>query len=194
MKFTNPLKFIRPMATLAPAFLMAVTAFSLPAQAEEEFLPSWMKPDAEAKTVDMDIVSGFNGNSGALNFNGYYEGNATIVVPVGWKVKVAFRNQDGNIPHSMAITEPYAEDDFPLDAGPKAVAIKRAYSRSPITGQSATEKPDTVKFKTKKAGDYYLFCGVTAHGQAGMWIHFKVSDTAEGPSLIVGDDSTDGRK
>ena len=194
MKLTNPLKFIRPMMALAPALLIAITAFALPAQAAEEFVPTWMKSDAEAKTVDMDVISGFNGNSGALNFNGYYEGNATIVVPVGWKVKVAFRNQDGNIPHSMAITKPYALDDFPLQAGPKEVAIKRAYSRSPITGQSATEKTDTVKFKTTKAGDYYMFCGVTAHGQAGMWIHFKVSDTAKGPSLIVSEESADGRK
>jgi len=194
MKFKNPLQFIRSMTMLASALIVAITAFSLPVQAAEEFVPSWMKSDVEAKTVDMDIISGFNGNSGALNFNGYYEGNATIVVPVGWKVKVAFRNQDGNIPHSMAITEPYALDDFPLSIDPKVVAIKRAYSRSPITGQSATEKPDTVKFKTKEAGDYYLFCGVTAHGGAGMWIHFKVSDSATAPSLIVSEESADGRK
>ena len=39
MKLTNPLKFIRPMMALAPALLIAITAFALPPRRQKNLSP-----------------------------------------------------------------------------------------------------------------------------------------------------------
>src|SRR5262245_24116582 len=54
--------------------------------AEEQLVPSWMTFDAGAQKVAMDVVAGFNPNNSSWNFNGYYEGDMTVVVPEGWRV------------------------------------------------------------------------------------------------------------
>ena len=164
-----------------------------PVQAEERLAPSWMTIDAGAKNVAMDVVAGFNPNNSSWNFNGYYEGNATVVVPAGWSVRIALTNRDGDVPHSLVvIDDPGGADELPLQAGREQTAIPRAYSKSPEQGISAGDQ-DVVSFKTREAGDYLWFCGVPGHGQSGMWIYFEVAADADAPYLTVAEDAEPGR-
>jgi sulfocyanin len=163
------------------------------AAAAEPVTPSWIEPDVGAKKVAMDVIAGFNPNNNAWNFNGYYEGNATVVVPEGWRVEIAFSTRDANYPHSLVvIDDPGSPDAFPEEAGREQVAISRAYSKSPTEGIFGNDK-DKILFKAAPAGDYLWFCGVHGHGLAGMWIHFRITADAEAPHLLIADDAEPGR-
>lgn len=156
--------------------------------------PSWMTPDAAGQKVAMDVIAGFNPNNNAWNFNGYYEGNAIVVVPEGWRVQIDFTTRDANYPHSLVvIADPGSPDAFPEEAGREQVAISRAYSKSPIKGIFGDDS-DRILFKASPAGDYLWFCGVHGHGLAGMWIHFKAAADAEAPHLLLATDAEPGRR
>ena len=167
------------LKTLAAAFGLIATS----AAAAEQLVPSWMTFDAGAQTVTMDVVAGFNPNNSSWNFNGYYQGDMTVVVPEGWRVEITFNVWDGDVPHSLAVTADPGPDNLPLQAGREQVAFARAYSKSPEQGISAGDH-DTVSFKADKAGDFLWFCGVPGHGQSGMWVRFSVSGDAEAPYVI----------
>src|ERR1700759_3607703 len=92
---------------ISPSGIAALLAFAYPALAALQ-TPSWMKVNAQAKSVALDIVAGSNANNGALNFNGFYGGDMTVVIPQGWTVKVTFTNHDGMLPHSVLVTKAYA--------------------------------------------------------------------------------------
>lgn len=157
------------------------------AAAAEPTVPSWMKWDAGTNTVELWIKAAYNGNNGSWNFNGYYDGGVNIVVPVGSTVLVHFESVSGDFPHSLVVTRPYPEGEIPEKAGREEVAIPRAYTRSPVGGCLSCE--EDVRFKAKKAGQYYFFCGVASHGISGMWIRFEVSEQAAEPHIIVADDA-----
>ncbi|MCZ6495381.1 MAG: sulfocyanin-like copper-binding protein, partial [Alphaproteobacteria bacterium] len=102
---TEPAKtYRRPRARPHSWHRLALAALVAPlmawppatAHAGEKIHPSWMEADASRKKVKFMLVSGWNANNGALNYNGYFEGGMTIVVPVGWRVEITLRNQDGN--------------------------------------------------------------------------------------------------
>ena len=154
--------------------------------------PSWMKVDAAKKSVSLDLVSGWNAENGALNYNGYFQGDMTLVMPVGWIVKVSFTNHDGMLPHSMLVTKQYAKDDIPQEAGNAEVAISKAYTDNPIGGLAPNEKDD-FSFKTSDAGSFWLFCGVPGHGQQGMYVDLKVDPSAERPDVLIAKGAAAGR-
>jgi hypothetical protein len=174
--------------------LAAVLAlfFAAPALAETPLVPSWMKIDKAARSVRLDIIAGWNANNGALNFNGYFGGDMTAVVPLGWTVDIAFKNTDAMLPHSLLVTKPFKEDEMPDLAGLNQVAIPRAYTNNPEEGLPAP-KTDTVHFVTKEAGDFYLFCGAPGHGHGGMWVKLKIDAAADAPYIVVDKATTDGR-
>jgi len=160
-------------AALALALLASGPAW---AGANDPITPSWLNWDAAKKQAEMTIKAAYNGNNGTWNYNGYYEGGITIVVPLGAKVMIHFENPDGNYPHSLLVTRPFGEDELPAQAGREEVALSRAYTKSPEQGCHSCK--EDVRFKAKTAGQYYLYCGVVGHGQAGMWIRFEVSESA----------------
>jgi sulfocyanin len=176
------------LKTLAAALALVATS----AAAAEQLVPSWMTFDAGAQKVTMDVVAGFNPNNSSWNFNGYYEGDMTVVVPEGWRVEINFNVWDGDVPHSLAVTADPGPDNLPLQAGREQAAFPRAYSKSPEQGISAGDH-DTVSFKADKAGDFLWFCGVPGHGQSGMWIRFSVSGDAETPYVTIAPDIEPGR-
>jgi len=164
--------------------LFALLAPSLsPARAGETLTPSWMKVDETGKTVEIQLVAGWNANDGALNFNGYYKGDMTIVVPIDWTVSVKFSNHDGMLPHSMVITKPF-DEHIPEQAGLSDLAINRAYSIDLESGIMSNQHDD-VKFTTKEAGKYWMVCGVTGHALQGMWVGFEVDPKAEKPHIVI---------
>lgn len=159
--------------------------------AAEQVKPSWMTSDPASKTVTMEIVAGWNPDNGAMNYNGFHEGQLTVVVPVGWKVSIHFTNKDGDLPHSLLITKAYPAGGFPDVAGQDQVAIPRAYSKSPEAGIDANDE-DQLDFTVKEAGQFYLFCGAQGHGLGGMWDRFEVSAEATEPYVLIGDGAPAG--
>jgi hypothetical protein len=168
-----------PIATSAPA-------------AEEQLVPTWMTVDADAHKVTMDVVAGFNPNNSNWNFNGYYDGDMTVVVPEGWQVEITLTHRHDQVPHSLVVVADRGADNLPLQAGRERAAFPRAYSRSPEQGISAGDQ-DTIAFKTNKTGDFLWFCGVPGHGQSGMWTRFAVTGDAETPYITVTADAEPGR-
>jgi sulfocyanin len=163
-----------------------------PAAAKEQLVPSWMTIDAGAKSVAMDVVAGFNASNSSWNYNGYYEGDMTLVMPLGWSARIEFTNRDGDVPHSLVVTADPGPDDLPLEAGREQAAFSRAYSKSPERGISAGDR-DTIAFKANAAGKYLWFCGVPGHGQSGMWVHLEVAAEADAPYLRIAEGAEPGR-
>ncbi len=182
-----------PGRLAAALAVLALLLLSLPpARAQQHVTPDWMKVDASTKHVNLDIVAGYNANNGALNFNGYFTGDLTVVVPVGWTVDIHFKNNDAMLPHSLLVTKPYAHDHFPDQAGVDAVAIPRAYTDNPDQG-IPSPKTDTVEFVAQTPGPYYFLCGAPGHAQAGMWIHFTVDAAAGAPYATLAPGADTGR-
>jgi sulfocyanin len=173
-------------------FVVAVLAALDPVRAQDRPTPSWMSIDAGAKKVEMDVVAGFNPNNSNWNFNGYYEGDLTVVVPEGWRVEITFGNRDGDVPHSLVVMADPGPDNLPLQAGREQAAFSRAYSKSPEQGISAGDQ-DTIAFATNKTGEFLWFCGVPGHGQSGMWIRFAVAVAAEQPYVLIAEGAEAGR-
>lgn len=179
------------MRPLIAVVLWLATAAS--SWAAEPIVPSWMTIDAGARKVAMDVVAGFNPNNNNWNYNGYYEGDLTVVVPEGWRVEIHFTNHDANYPHSLVvIADPGSDGELPPQAGRDEVAIKRAYSKSPTDGIFGNDK-DTVAFKATPAGDYLLYCGVPAHGLSGMWVHLTITADAAEPYVTIVEGADEGR-
>lgn len=155
--------------------------------ADGKLVPSWVKYNAAKKTVELRIVAAYNGNNGSWNYNGYYAGGATVVVPLGSKVVLNFENPDGNFAHSLLVTDPFAADELPPRAGREYVAISRAYTNNPTQGCLSCK--ERLRFKARKEGRYWLYCGVVGHGQADMWLGLVVSAEADVPYIEVAGDA-----
>jgi hypothetical protein len=159
---------------------LALLAAAIPARAQQPALdPAWLTFDAAARTVRFQLIAGLTGLNGALNFNGFRDGDLTLVVPVGWNTEIAFRNGDGMLPHSAEVIAP----QVPLPAEPVSPAIPRAFTLKLAAGLPP-EGTDDMRFVAEPAGDYLIFCGVPGHGAAGMWIRLRVSATARSPEML----------
>lgn len=160
---------------LAATALAAATAFSLPALAGNT--PKWMKVDQKDKTVTLDVNMGNPKVAGGFNFEGHAHGSMTITVPAGWKVHVKAINV-GNLGHSLEIV--------PAQKNPPQQGIKPAFSSSETAHLKTGIKPKhhgSFTFDAKKAGKYWMMCGVPGHALGGMWDHFVVSKSASSPSV-----------
>jgi sulfocyanin SoxE-like protein len=177
---------LKPLA--AALLLIGVPATA----AEEQLVPTWMTVDAGARKVTIDVVAGFNPNNSNWNFNGYYDGDITVVVPHGWQVEITLTHRDGAVPHSLVVMADPGEDKLPLQAGRQQAAFPRAYSRNPERGISARDQ-DAFSFKADRTGEFLWFCGVPGHGQSGMWMRFAVTDETETPYITVTADAEPGR-
>ena len=141
---------------------------------------TWLSFDTAAKTVRFQLIAGLTGLNGALNFNGFRDGELTLVVPVGWETRIEFRNHDGMLPHSAEVITPQT----PLPAQPVGPAIPRAFTLQLATGLPP-EGTDVMRFTAQPAGEYLIFCGVPGHGASGMWIRLRVSATAQAPEMLL---------
>jgi len=160
--------------------------------AESHVVPSWMTVDAASKTVTMDVVAGFNPNNSSWNFNGYYNGDMTVILPLDWNVRMTFTNHDAEVPHSLVVMTKVGPAKLPLQAGREQAAFPRAYTKSPEQGLSAGDH-DVVAFKAKEAGKFLWICGVPGHAQSGMWTHLEISPDAPTPYLRIAKSAEPGR-
>ncbi|HTW29342.1 MAG TPA: sulfocyanin-like copper-binding protein [Acetobacteraceae bacterium] len=163
-----------------------------PAGIAQAALPSWIHADPAHRIATIDMVAGWNPNNSALNFNGYYAGDLTIVIPVGWTVKVSFTNHDGMLPHSLLVTKAYAKAKIPPQAGVNQVAISKAYTDDPDSGLAPGQK-DSFDFKATDPGTYWWFCGVPGHGLEGMHVKLRIDPAATGPAAIIAPGAEKGR-
>ena len=63
----------------------------------------------------MDVIAGFNPNNSNWNYNGYHDGDLTVVLPLGWNVRMTFTNHDADVPHSLVVM---------ADVGPAKTAAR----------------------------------------------------------------------
>jgi len=166
----------RVLAVLASVLLLTLAP---PVSAQQQIDPTWLTFDLTNRTVRFQLIAGLTGFNGALNFNGFRDGELTLVVPVGWKAELAFRNHDGMLSHSAEVIAPQT----PVPAQPVNPAIPRA-----VTVQLASGLPpggtDAMRFTAQPEGEYLIFCGVPGHGLGGMWVRLRVSAAATTPDLL----------
>jgi sulfocyanin len=147
----------------------------------DEIRPAWMSVDADTRTVRLQIAGAADGTNGTMNFNGYAQGEMSVIVPLGWTVRVSFENKGlAALPHSLVITDPVTP--LPVEGG--RPAFPRALTVKLVSGLLAGET-DSFEFVANKEGRFLFFCGVTGHGVAGMWDYLIVSREAERPSVRV---------
>lgn len=142
-------------------------------------VPDWMKVDKSARTVSADVEAGKTPDNNHWNFNGYYNGNATITVPVGYKVRIQFTNHDPAVPHSIGVDS--RTGDFPPTFTNPQPVFRGAISSNPTDPTKATApgKSETISFTADKPGRYSLVCYQPGHAAAGMWVHFVVSQEGQ---------------
>src|SRR5947199_8420987 len=124
---------------------------------------SWLQFDTATQAVSFQLIAGLTGLNGALNFNGFRDGELTLTVPLGSNVVLHFRNHDGMLPHSAEVIP----DSHPLPPGPVAPAFPRALTLRLEQGL-ISEQTDDVRFIAFRGGSYLIFCGVAGHVAPGM--------------------------
>lgn len=142
--------------------------------------PSWLHVDLAGKTAEFTLIAGLTGSNGALNFNGFRDGQLTLTVPRGWNVALHFRNHDGMLPHSAEVIS----DTRPLPTGPAPAAFDRAFTIRLAEGLPP-QGEDDIRFVADKVGSFLIWCGVPGHGTQGMWIRFRVSGKARRPTVTA---------
>jgi hypothetical protein len=138
----------------------------------------WLATDSANKTVTLTLEITARPNARSALINGYRNGEARIVVPVGWTVKWSWHNADTASPHSLVVM--VQREKLPLEGGrpPFSNAMTRMVTEGLPPGQT-----DQSTFVADEAGWYWLMCGVSAHALAGEWIELRVDPEAKLPSV-----------
>ena len=141
--------------------------------------PTWLKWNADTKTMTFQLIAGVPASGTPFNFNGFSDGSLTLVVPAGATVVMPFVNEDG-VPHSAEVIS----GTLPIPNMGGDAAIPRAYTISLLEGLPQGGK-DVMRFTAAPSATYRIFCGVPGHGISGMYIDMKVDPTAKVPSMVV---------
>ena len=96
------------------------TALGQEQRPQAEIDASWLTYSAEQQRLEFELIAGLTGHRGALNFNGFADGDLTLVVPLGWQVIMHFSNRDANLPHSAQVID----DQSPVPTGPSPNATR----------------------------------------------------------------------
>ena len=138
----------------------------------------WLVTDSANKTVTLTLEITARPKARAALINGYRNGEARIVVPVGWIVKWNWRNADTASPHSLVVM--VQREKIPLE-GSRA-AFSNAMTRMVTEGLPAGQTDQTT-FVAEEAGWYWLMCGVPGHALKGEWLELRVDPEAKLPSV-----------
>ncbi|WP_206831169.1 sulfocyanin-like copper-binding protein [Alicyclobacillus fructus] len=167
------------LAALGTAAFAAGCGVSTPSSSESPSdLVTW---DAKQHRVEWTVIAGDGSANGGMNFDGYANGEMTLVVPVGWSVSMKFQNASLT-PHSAMVVPEKDRARASFDAS--LLAFPGAETPNPSQGSPKGTQVDVV-FTVSRPGTYALVCGVPGHALAGMWDKLEVSPQAKTPSLIV---------
>jgi hypothetical protein len=134
----------------------------------------WLSFDEATNTVTFKLVAGRPRGSSRLNFNGYTNGTATLVVPAKSRVVMHFENED-SVPHSAAIV---------ADRDPMTASVEPAFPQAAtreLTPGLPLHGTDVVRFTAPASGSYRIASGVPGQARSGMWIRLRVDPTAKAP-------------
>lgn len=163
----------------APVGQQTAAETAPPSAAQELQMPGWMQVDSAAETVSMEVVAGETRENNGWNFNGYTNGEATVVVPAGYSVEITFRNDDQALAHSLGIDE--VQQNWPTTFQNPEPVFEGAITSNPTDLTAATQpgQTETITFTADEAGEYAMVCYIAGHAVTGMWIYFTVSDEGE---------------
>ncbi|HJR17225.1 MAG TPA: sulfocyanin-like copper-binding protein [Gemmatimonadales bacterium] len=158
-------------ALLLSVLLAGLLSAAGPANTYLVPVDEWLSYDAATNTVTFELIAG------PFTFNGYRNGEGTLVVPSKASIVMNFVNKDGT-PHSAIVIS--GEGAIPNAASDPA--IPRAYTNKVLQGlpQEAT---DVMRFPVPESGSYRILCGVPGHGLSGMWIWLKVDPSVKQPTF-----------
>lgn len=133
--------------------------------------------DRQSRTVSLQLIAGYNGLNGSLNYNGATNGRHGLYVPVGWRIHVAVTNRDSDLQHSaivlLKVLPPPIEPAEPAFPGAALPQLEEGLHE---------DETGTIDFVADRAGQYMIACGVPGHAQAGMWLQLAVSNALKVPA------------
>jgi hypothetical protein len=141
--------------------------------------PAWLAVDSAQRTVTLSLETTAGPPGASALINGYRNGEARLVVPLGWTVKWNWRNADSTSRHSLVVMT--QREKIPLEGG--RPPFSNAMTREVTTGLPPGGTDQTT-FQADEAGWYWLLCGVPNHALSGEWIELRVDPDAETASLI----------
>jgi len=126
--------------------------------------------DARSRTVSLQLVAGYNGLNGSLNYNGATNGSHGVVVPAGWRVHIAVTNRDSDLQHSAIVVGKVLPPPIePSDPAFPGAALPR------LDEGLQEDETGTLDFVVAHAGHFMIACGVPGHAQAGEWLELVVA-------------------
>ncbi len=132
--------------------------------------------DPPAKSVVIDAVGGPSQANNGFDFNGYFGGDATITLPLGWQVTVECKNI-GILHHNCAIVN--TDTSSPLGG---RIQFNAVSNTDPTAGLQPNTSA-TFTFTASRAGNYRLACVIPGHEDEGMWINLVISPNATLPTF-----------
>jgi len=127
--------------------------------------------DRRSRTISLQLIAGYNGLNGSLNYNGATKGSHGIYVPTGWRIHIAVTNRDSDLQHSAIVLEKV----LPPPIEPTTPAFPGA-ALAQLDEGLAEDETATLDFVADRPGQYMIACGVPGHAQAGMWLQLAVSN------------------
>ena len=142
--------------------------------------PDWLAIDSANRGATLTLEVTTQPNAPSALINGDRNGEARIVVPVGWTVKWNWRNADTASPHSLVVM--VQREKIPLEGGRPALsnAMTRMVTEGLPPGQT-----DQTTFIAEEAGWYWLMCGVPGHALKGEWLELRVDPEATTARVVV---------
>jgi hypothetical protein len=133
--------------------------------------------DARSRTVSLQLISGYNGLNGSLNYNGAINGSHGLIVPTGWRIHVAVTNRDSDLQHSAIVLPKVLPPPIePADPAFEGAALPR------LDEGLQEDETGTMDFVATRPGHFMIACGVPGHAQAGEWLELVVTNSSLPPT------------
>lgn len=133
--------------------------------------------DARSRTVSLQLIAGYNGLNGSLNFNGATNGSHGVIVPMGWRIHIAVTNRDSELQHSAIVVAKVLPPPIePTEPAFEGAALPR------LDEGLQDDETGTIDFVAAHSGRFMIACGVPGHAQAGEWLELVVTNSSAPPS------------
>jgi hypothetical protein len=162
-----------PADATSPAAAAPTITPSAPDSVPAPSSPDWLVIDSAGKTVTLTLEVTSQAGAPSALINGFRNGEARIIVPLGWTVKWSWRNGDTASPHSLVVM--VQREKLPLEGG--RPSLTNAMTRM-VTEGLPPGGTDQTTFAAEEAGWYWLMCGVPGHALAGEWLELRVDPEA----------------